>query len=227
MTRTATAGVSRETALVCLILFIHLGAVGETKMPAGHSVGKVSTFGDLIVLELDEGVRGKENLFDLGGRTLRFTPDGSQFRVDSGSLKWDPDFGQEISNQEVSLHNFRLPFSQKNWTSLQVGRAGWISFGGSNANQGNKPYSGGSVSIGRFDPLTEAAGKLVNTVPAICVFFKTAHVRARVRKGTRRCPGYYLGSYRALRQHSGLYVVQDREPVSDSTPSGWHDRNGV
>ena len=182
MTRTATAGVSRETALVCLILFIHLGAVGETKMPAGHSVGKVSTFGDLIVLELDEGVRGKENLFDLGGRTLRFTPDGSQFRVDSGSLTWDPDFGQEISNEEVSLHNFRLPFSQKNWTSLQVGRAGWISFGGSNANQGNKPYSGGSVSIGRFDPLTEAAGKLVNTVPAICVFFKprmSGHVYAK------------------------------------------------
>ena len=30
----------------------------------------------------------------------------------------------------------------------------------------------GGVSIARFDPLSEGAANLVNTVPAICVFFK-------------------------------------------------------
>jgi hypothetical protein len=184
MTRTATAGVCREIALISLIMFIHLGAVGQTRMPAGHSVGKVSTLGDLIVVELAEGVRGNENLFNLGGRTLRFTPDGSRFRVENGSLKWDPNFGAEISNGEVSLHNFRFPFSQKNWTSLQVGTTGWISFGSTNGNNNdrNEPHSRGGVSIGRFDPLAEAAGELINRVPAICVFFKprmSGHVYAK------------------------------------------------
>jgi len=36
---------------------------------SGHSIGKVSTNGELIVMELDEGALGSANLFDLTGHT--------------------------------------------------------------------------------------------------------------------------------------------------------------
>lgn len=38
----------------------------QTGQPAGRSIGKISTNGDLIVFELDEDALGKTNLFDLG-----------------------------------------------------------------------------------------------------------------------------------------------------------------
>ena len=143
----------------------------------GNTIGKVSTDGNLIVMELNEEALGKANLFDLAGRTLRFTPEGSKYRVENTALQWDPEFGPELNGAEVTLHNFAFPFSGKNWNSFLVGTTGSISFGeGSERSEGFEgPGPRGQVagvSIGRFDPLGEAAGALVNTVPAICVFFK-------------------------------------------------------
>ncbi|HJZ82248.1 MAG TPA: hypothetical protein VKD91_17945, partial [Pyrinomonadaceae bacterium] len=80
-----------------------------------------------------------------------------------------------INNPQVTLRNFTFPFSGKSWDSLSVGTTGSLSFG---AQQSNPPPAGGfggrggGVSIGRFDQLREAARAIINTVPAICVFFK-------------------------------------------------------
>jgi len=145
--------------------------------PQGHSIGKVSTDGDLVVVELNDGALGKANLFDLAGRTLRFTPEGSRYRVENGPLQWDPDFGPELTGSDVTLTKFAFPFSGKAWNSFRVGVTGSISFGesesegeaGGGAGLGRLP---GGVSIGRFDALGEAAGTLVDNIPAICVFFK-------------------------------------------------------
>ena len=54
----------------------------------GHSIGKVSTNGELIEMELDEGALGSANLFDLTGHTLRFLPEGSRYRVEGLPLRW-------------------------------------------------------------------------------------------------------------------------------------------
>jgi len=146
--------------------------------PPGHPIGKISTQGDLIVMELDEGILGKANLFDLAGRTLRFTPESSRYRVESTVLQWDPDFGTALAEPEAKLNNFTFPFSGKRWDSLSVGTNGSISFGMENADGdgGTGPRGrvnpAGGVSIGRFDQLANAAGALMNTVPAICVFLK-------------------------------------------------------
>ena len=83
---------------------------GQDENRPGRSIGKVSTQGDLIVMELDEGVLGKTNLFDLAGRTLRFTPESSRYRVESTALQWDPEFGPELAGSEANLHNFTFPF---------------------------------------------------------------------------------------------------------------------
>lgn len=161
-----------RTALVTVSLLILVNAIaqGQDQVPPGHSVGKVSIQGDLIVMELNEGVRGRENLVDLVGRTVRFTLDGSGYRVETSALQWDADFGTELTGHEVTLHNLVFPFSGKIWNSFQAGVTGSISFGESRGAS-DRGRDGG-VSIGRFDPLAEAASGLMNTVPAICVFFK-------------------------------------------------------
>jgi hypothetical protein len=156
-----------------LLLYPSLSGAQDEEIEPGHPIGKVSTKGDLIVMELNEGALGKANLFDLVGHTLRFTPEGSRYRVESGALQWDSDFGPELAGAEVTLHQFDFPFSGQHWRSFHVGRTGSIRFGTpTNDNPDAYGHSDGGVSIGRFDPLTEAAGALINSAPAICVFFK-------------------------------------------------------
>jgi hypothetical protein len=140
----------------------------------GHPIGKVSMQGDLIVMELDNDALGHANLFDLVGRTLRFAPEGSRYRVESGALQWDSDFGAELSGADVTLHGFAFPFSGQRWDSFHVGTTGSIRFGKPEVNDRPAPAASkdGGVSIGRFEPLAEAASRLIDSAPAICVFFK-------------------------------------------------------
>jgi len=136
----------------------------------GHSIGKITTLGNLIVMELDEDALGKANLFDLAGRTLRFIPDHGEYRVENVGLQWDSEFGAELHGNDASLQNFAFPFSGQTWNSFVVGTTGAISFGASESE--NEYGRGRGVSIGRFEPLAEGAGRLVDSAPAICVFFK-------------------------------------------------------
>jgi hypothetical protein len=140
----------------------------------GHAIGKVSTQGDLVVMELDDGVLGKPSLFDLLGRTLRFSPSGSRYSMETGALQWDPDFGPDLAGDEVDLRQFTFPFPGKQWNSFHVGTTGSIRFGTSQSDDGPGPRGRGEggVSIGRFDPLAGAASTPVDSAPAICVFFK-------------------------------------------------------
>jgi hypothetical protein len=140
----------------------------------GHAIGKVSTRGELIVMELDDGALGKPNLFDLASRTLRFIPEGSRYRVENGPLHWDSDFGAEFSGAEVTLHQFAFPFSGKPWNSFLVGANGSIRFGKIAKDIVPDSYGrlDGGVFLDRFDQLAEAASALIESAPAICVFLK-------------------------------------------------------
>ena len=156
-------------ALVCGVLLRCQTAHAQDLQETGKSIGTVTTQGSMIVMTLDEGVLGKANLFDLGQRTLRFTPDGPGYRVANLPVEWDSDFGPEMQTAQVTLHNFQFPFSEKNWDTFSVGATGSIRFG---AAAGGRGGMGGGVSIGRFDRLQYAARNLIDTVPAICVLFK-------------------------------------------------------
>ena len=165
--------------LFSLALLPALSARAQERETPGHSIGKVSVVGNLILMELNEGALGQQNLFDLNQRTLRFTPDGSGYQVENLPLQWDADFGEQIKNPNVALHNFSFPFSGKTWDSISVGVTGSIRFGpaappafDSGLPAGFHMPDFGGVSIARFDQLSEGAGNLVNTVPAICAFFK-------------------------------------------------------
>ncbi len=154
--------------ILCAVVVSQEPALAQARQEQGRVVGRVSTRGDLILMELDEGVLGKANLFDLAGRTLRFTPEGAAFRAENLASRWDPEFGAELPGPEATLHNFSFPFSGKSWDSFSVGITGSISFGATRAEGGR----GGGVSIGRFAQLQEAGRTLINTVPAVCPFFK-------------------------------------------------------
>jgi hypothetical protein len=114
---------------------------------------------------------------------LRFTPDGSGYRAENLTLQWDSDFGKEISEPQLPLKNFAFPYSGKTWDSLSVGLTGSISFGATQGTGGGGPGGNrGGVSVERFAQLQDAARTLINTTPAICVFFKprmsgTRHVK--------------------------------------------------
>lgn len=164
--------------IFCVSLLLNTAMLAQEREQPGRPIGKVSVVGNLILMELDPGALGRENLFDLGRRTLRFTPEDAGYRVENLPLQWDADFGEKITAPEVELHNFSFPFSGKTWDSFSVGVSGSIRFGEAASasrfglESGAGPHDQGGVSIGRFDPLSEAAESLVNTVPAICVFFK-------------------------------------------------------
>ena len=115
--------------MFCSVLLLHVLAHAQGAQVPGHPIGKVTTDGDLIVLELDQGALGKTNLFDLAGRTLVFIPEGAGYRVENRALEWDADFGQKITEPRVALHKFSFPFSGKNWDAFTVGVAGSIRFG--------------------------------------------------------------------------------------------------
>jgi hypothetical protein len=144
----------------------------------GHSIGKVTVQGNLILLTLNEGALGHSNLFNLAHHTLRFMPDGGGYRVANVPFAWDGDFGTALTSSHVTLNNFAFPFSGKSWTSLSVGMTGSIVFG--EAERSNPPPGQRGVSVGRdgglaverFAELEDAAPEFVNKVPAISVFFK-------------------------------------------------------
>ena len=174
----------RHAAALFAFLFIcfvvpHPILAQEFNQP-GHSIGKVSTLGKLILMELDQGALGQRNLFNLDGRTLRFTPSGSGYRVENIPLQWDSAWGDKITDPNVALHNFSFPFSGKSWDAISVGVTGSIRFGPPDSNPsefggapaGFRPRDFGGISVARFDELSAAASDIVNTVPAICVFFK-------------------------------------------------------
>jgi hypothetical protein len=148
---------------------------GQGRQEPGHSIGKISTQGDLIVMTLDEGALGKASMFDLVRHTLRFTPDGTRYRAENGAWQWDAEFGPEMTGSQATLKNFSFPFSGKSWNAFSVGTTGSMTFGepagGGRGGRGSGGRGGG-ISVDRFAELQQAGRTLIDTVPAISVFFK-------------------------------------------------------
>ena len=163
----------KQTIALVLVALTSIVAHSQNRQEPGKSIGSVTVQGNLIVMELNEGAFGKANMFDLTRRTLRFTPEGAGYRAENLAFQWDAEFGKEASEPQQSFTNFSFPYSGKTWNSVSVGINGSISFGPqTNAAGGGGGQRGGGVSIERFAQLQDAARTLINTTPAICVFFK-------------------------------------------------------
>ncbi|HKF47939.1 MAG TPA: hypothetical protein VKB38_11330 [Terracidiphilus sp.] len=169
---------SRAAAIATVLLVAALSVQAQFGDEPGHSIGQVTVQGKLILLTLNDGVLGQENLFDLSHHTLRFTPTGAGFRVENIPFAWDADFGAAITSPQVTLKNFAFPFSGKPWNTFSVGMTGTIVFGEpehQSAPPGRRGVTrgeDGGLSVERFAELADAAPEFVNTFPAISVFFK-------------------------------------------------------
>ncbi len=176
----------RNSAL-CLVFGVLpfcYSARAQGRQEPGKSLGSIITRGNLIVMTLDEGVLGKASLFDLGRHTLRFTPEGSQYRGENVAWQWDSEFGAEMSGNQATLTKFSFPFSGKDWKAFSVGMTGSMTFGeaeggggrGGRGGGGGRGGRGAGISIDRIDrfaELQETGRALINTTaPAISVFFK-------------------------------------------------------
>jgi hypothetical protein len=151
--------------------------------PQGRPIGKVTTIGNLIHLELDERAITTQRLFDLDHRTLRFTPDGSGYRVENVALQWDADFGPALTGGTATLEHFTFPFSGKSWDAINVA-TGSVTFGALPAGAGgrggvpagNRTGAGGSARTGfqmeRYPTLQTVGRTFINMVPGIAAFVK-------------------------------------------------------
>ena len=193
------------TAGWCCCVFFSLVALACAQQDStpGHSIGKVSIKGDLIVLELDDAALGQAHLFDLTGRTLHFIPDGTRYRVQSGPLHWNSDYGSEFTRVEATLHWFAFPFSGKLWKSFFVGRSGSIRFGTTEEDISVDPYGhrDGGIILDRFDQLAEVVAKLIEKAPAICVFLKP---RMSGRRYVKELPDYVVITWEISEPFGGL-----------------------
>ena len=163
-------------------------ALAQGRMSPGKSIGNVTTNGNLIVLTLDENALGKPHLFNLAHRTLRFTPDGSRYRVETLPEAWDNDFGPELKDQHATLTKLTFPFSGKSWSSFSVGVNGSIAFGESVAMVGRMrnmpPNRDGGLAVERYALLQRVGSTLINGTPAISVFFKPRMTGTRYLRET-------------------------------------------
>src|SRR5262249_22448046 len=91
---------------LCSVLMAGLVTAPQERDAPGRTIGKVSVMGNLILMELDKNALGEQNLFDVGGKTLRFTPGSAGYRVETVPLRWDAEFGQALNDHQVALHNF-------------------------------------------------------------------------------------------------------------------------
>ncbi|HKD86104.1 MAG TPA: hypothetical protein VKB58_15225 [Terriglobales bacterium] len=172
----ASRSVCVHTLLAALTVSPMAGAQG--RMSPGKPIGTVTTQGSLIILTLNEDAVGKPHLFDLEHHTVRFTLDGTRYRVETVGEKWDDDFGTEMKDPHATLSKFAFPFSGKNWSSFSVGVTGSIVFGeplatgGRARGVGQLPNRDGGLAVERYALLRRAGSTFINGTPAISAFFK-------------------------------------------------------
>ena len=118
-----------------------------------------------IVLEIEPVDTTTENLFDLNGRTLVFTPDGEGgYAREVGVLAWEDDVGEAASHgAEVALP-FSFDFAGESREAVRVSRRGLLAFGDAFTD----PY----WDLGnRFATMAQYAAYFVST-PVIAPLYK-------------------------------------------------------
>ena len=161
-------------------------ASAQGRMTPGKSIGTVTTHGNLIILTLNEDALGKPHLFDLAHHTVRFTPEGSRYRVETLPESWDDGFGPEMKDSHATLAKVTFPFSGRSWSAFSVGVTGSITFGEPEAvpgrMRGGPPNRGGGLSVERYALLQRVGSTFINETPAISVFFKPRMTGTRYLK---------------------------------------------
>ena len=164
-----------------------------------------------ILVELKEDEDTRPHPFDLNGRTLVFTPDGSGgYSRQVRALEWEEEIGQEVQNQNdtepetVRIESFDFPFAGRRWDSLRLGPPGVVTFGG--------PFTF-SISY-RHNSMQQIAAI---TVPTISVLFRASGFgETHVARRTDRIAVTWLNSDKTYFPHG----VPPEQPARFQTVLG-------
>src|SRR5262245_16044613 len=129
---------SRSSALFCLALLLPLGYPAERVAAQSERPGKARGF-PVSTVAIDGLIQKPANLFDLEGKTLRFTPQSNgSYKVETlteaNLVDADTPLAPPAVAQAYGLHAWRVdlpfPFSfgGKNWDALHVNNNGSLSF---------------------------------------------------------------------------------------------------
>ena len=130
--------------------------------PVGSGVSITSE--DQIIVQLRPDDVVPANLFDLAGRSLVFTPDGSGgYSRAVRPLDWDDEIGNAVNDNEEIEPGFPFEFAGRQWDSLFVSRYGLVTFG--------EPYPFSLVGPDRFGTMAEIAQHL-GAPPMIAALYK-------------------------------------------------------
>ena len=128
--------------------------------------GQISTTADnQILVELTPEDAAPAHLFDLNGRTLIFTPDGSGgYARDVRALTWEADIGEPVADRaEIDLSSFLFYFAGRRWGSFYVSKHGALTFG--------EPLTYEYWGPNWFATMREHANRFV-AAPTISPFYK-------------------------------------------------------
>ena len=213
-------------ANVACLLVLSAPAMGQGRQEPGHSIGAVSTQGNLIVMTLEEGALGKANFFDLGRRTLRFTPEGAGYRVENRALQWDADLGPEMSGSRgdpaeipVSLFRQELGFLLGGRHRIHClwrcscGRARWRRW--PRRRSLRRPFR--AVAGCGSDTRQYRSSHLR--------LLQAAHVGNSISEGTGRSRRNQLECDRTRGRHSRLHVGANCQPLSVGASQEWLHRD--
>jgi hypothetical protein len=167
---------STRRALGALIL-LALPASALAQRGPGRPIGKVTTLGNVVHLEMEPGAVIPARLFDLDKRTLRFTPAGAAYRVANVELKWDDDFGAALTQPMAALSKFTFPFSGKRYDRINIA-TGAVTFpdapaaANAPAGRGGGGSGGYGFQMERYARMLTVGRTFINTVPGIAAFVK-------------------------------------------------------
>ena len=147
-----------SVALATLLSFGAFATDADSIEGSGVSV----TADGRILVELKPEDSTPARLFDLNGRTLKFTPDGSDgYSREVTDLEWEDEIGPAFGHGTlIPLERFEFGFAGSRWDAFYLDRYGSVTFGG-------------RLEVGDRGTMTmrEIAGTL-RTVPRISPLYK-------------------------------------------------------
>ena len=176
-----------------------------SRQTALHGIS--TTVNGQVILQLGDELP-PDNLFDLEGRSVLFTPDGAgRFAREVGALAWEESIGQPVADgAKVDLNAFSFPFGGQARDSFRVSLYGALTFGA------RSPYARTDFKHHRFAPMAEFASLFAGGPPAITPFFKPLFVPERGSQHVNQLNDRVVITWYAYTYDFGIFGEQAVQP---------------
>ena len=175
--------------------------------------GISTTVNGQVILQLGDELP-PDNLFDLEGRSVLFTPDGAgRFAREVGALAWEESIGQPVADgAKVDLNAFSFPFGGQARDSFHVSAYGALTFGVPAPTEMADYWQ-----HRRFAPLARYAGLFAGGPPAVVPFYKPLFDPSRGRQHVNQTNDRVVVTWFAYTYQFEVFGQQTVEPEQFQT----------